>query len=262
VLLSFHDRARSGTGPSKHLRTSSCRVKGPSPGGVSNRRGADGASTQQQSSGGSRVWRGDWGGRRIRTCSQILASFARGSALPAPAPEAARQSAAVRGGARAGHSRGGHAAGPDSTDSQGSHAADAGGRGSECHQAVLYRAGEGHAQRSLVNGERNESRSCMLLLDARGYSRSPKYPALQLLQKSSKLASTTPQRPIWNTFGTVAERDCWENGCRREKQRGRNRTRPPQEAIVRPHKWPNTQGPATPRPPLAWRGPPATPTAR
>jgi len=36
------------------------------------------------------------------------------------------------------------------------------------------------------------------------YSRSPKNPALQLLQKSSKSASTTPQRPIWNTFGTVA----------------------------------------------------------
>ena len=46
------------------------------------------------------------------------------------------------------------------------------------------------------------------------YSRSPKNPTLQLLQKSSKSASTTPQRPIWNTFGTVAVRDfCWENGC-------------------------------------------------
>jgi len=39
------------------------------------------------------------------------------------------------------------------------------------------------------------------------YSRSPKNPTLQLLQKSSKSASTTPQRPIWNTFGTVAVRD-------------------------------------------------------
>jgi len=39
------------------------------------------------------------------------------------------------------------------------------------------------------------------------YSRSLKNPALQLSQKSSKSASTTPQRPIWNTFGTVAVRD-------------------------------------------------------
>jgi len=27
-----------------------------------------------------------------------------------------------------------------------------------------------------------------------------------------------PQRPIWNTFGTVAERDCWENGCTVEEK--------------------------------------------
>ena len=47
----------------------------------------------------------------------------------------------------------------------------------------------------------------------RSYSRSPKNPTLQLLQKSSKSASTTPQRPIWNTFGTVAVRDFWESGC-------------------------------------------------
>jgi len=47
-----------------------------------------------------------------------------------------------------------------------------------------------------------------------GYSRSLINPALQLLQKSSKSASTTPQRPIWNDFGTVAVRDFWENGCR------------------------------------------------
>ena len=45
------------------------------------------------------------------------------------------------------------------------------------------------------------------------YSRSPKNPTLQLFQKSSKSASTTPQKPIWNTFGTVAVRDFWENGC-------------------------------------------------
>ena len=44
------------------------------------------------------------------------------------------------------------------------------------------------------------------------YSRSLKNPTLQLLQQSSKSASTTPQRPIWNTFGTVAVRDFWENG--------------------------------------------------
>jgi len=35
------------------------------------------------------------------------------------------------------------------------------------------------------------------------YSRSPKNPALQQLQKSSKSASTTPQRPIWNSVVTV-----------------------------------------------------------
>jgi len=46
------------------------------------------------------------------------------------------------------------------------------------------------------------------------YSRSPKNPTLQLLQKSSKSDSTTPQRPIWNTFGTVAVRDFWEIGCK------------------------------------------------
>jgi len=45
------------------------------------------------------------------------------------------------------------------------------------------------------------------------YSRSPKNPALQQLQKSSKSASTTPLRPIWNTFATVGVRDFWENGC-------------------------------------------------
>ena len=47
----------------------------------------------------------------------------------------------------------------------------------------------------------------------RQYSRSPKNPTLQLSQKSSISASTTPQRPIWNTVGTVAVRDFWENGC-------------------------------------------------
>jgi len=39
------------------------------------------------------------------------------------------------------------------------------------------------------------------------YSRSPKNPALQLSQKSSKSASSTQQRPIWTTFGTVAEQE-------------------------------------------------------
>jgi len=44
------------------------------------------------------------------------------------------------------------------------------------------------------------------------YSRSPKNPTLQLFQKSSKSACTTPQRLIWNTFGTVTVWDFWENG--------------------------------------------------
>jgi len=44
--------------------------------------------------------------------------------------------------------------------------------------------------------------------------RSPKNPALQLLQKSSKSASTTPQRPIWNSVATLGVRDFWENGCK------------------------------------------------
>jgi len=39
------------------------------------------------------------------------------------------------------------------------------------------------------------------------YSRSLKNPALQLLQKSAQSASTTPQRPIWHSFGTVGVRD-------------------------------------------------------
>ena len=46
-----------------------------------------------------------------------------------------------------------------------------------------------------------------------GYSRSSKNPALQQLQKSSKSASTTPQRPIWNTAGTVAVWDSSESSC-------------------------------------------------
>jgi len=58
-------------------------------------------------------------------------------------------------------------------------------------------------------------RKCSKSASAGSYSRSPKTPTLQLLQKSSKSASTTPQRPIWNTFGTVAGRDFWESGCRR-----------------------------------------------
>jgi len=41
------------------------------------------------------------------------------------------------------------------------------------------------------------------LTNVEKYSRSPKNPALQQLQKSSKSASTTPQRPIWNYFVTV-----------------------------------------------------------
>jgi len=44
-------------------------------------------------------------------------------------------------------------------------------------------------------------------------SRSPNNPALQQLRKSSKSASTTWQRPIWNSFATVGVRDFWENGC-------------------------------------------------
>jgi len=46
------------------------------------------------------------------------------------------------------------------------------------------------------------------------YSRSPKNSTLQLLQNTFKSASTIPQRPIWNTFGTVAVRVFWEKGCR------------------------------------------------
>jgi len=42
------------------------------------------------------------------------------------------------------------------------------------------------------------------------YSRSPENPTLQLLQQSSKSASTTPQRPIWNTFGTATVHCCSE----------------------------------------------------
>ncbi|OSX80608.1 hypothetical protein BU14_0048s0023 [Porphyra umbilicalis] len=46
------------------------------------------------------------------------------------------------------------------------------------------------------------------------YSRSPKNPALNQLQKRAKSASTTPQKPIWNYFATVGVRDLSENGCR------------------------------------------------
>jgi len=59
----------------------------------------------------------------------------------------------------------------------------------------------------------SSSKASMIRAIPSTYSRSPKNPALQLLQKSSKSASTTPQRPIWNTFGTVAVRDFWENDC-------------------------------------------------
>jgi len=44
-------------------------------------------------------------------------------------------------------------------------------------------------------------------------SRSPKNPALQQLQKSSKSASAAPQSPMRNSFATVGVRDFWENGC-------------------------------------------------
>jgi len=50
-------------------------------------------------------------------------------------------------------------------------------------------------------------------VNIRLYSRSPKNPALQQLQKSAKSASTTPQRAIWNYFATVGVRDFWANGC-------------------------------------------------
>jgi len=52
------------------------------------------------------------------------------------------------------------------------------------------------------------------LLVSTVYSRSPKNPALQQLQKSAKSASTTPQRAIWNYFATVGVRGFWANGCR------------------------------------------------
>jgi len=64
----------------------------------------------------------------------------------------------------------------------------------------------------------SDSQSRLRLKDVfLGYSRSPKNPALQQLQKSSKSASTTPQRPIWNSFATVGVRDFWENGCTSQK---------------------------------------------
>jgi len=31
--------------------------------------------------------------------------------------------------------------------------------------------------------------------------------------KELQIGHYAPQRPIWNTFGTVAVRDFWENGC-------------------------------------------------
>jgi len=36
----------------------------------------------------------------------------------------------------------------------------------------------------------------------------------QIIEKHHKSASTTPQRPIWNSFATVGVRDFWENGCK------------------------------------------------
>jgi len=46
------------------------------------------------------------------------------------------------------------------------------------------------------------------------YSRSPKNPALQLFQKSSKSASTTPQRPIYDPAEADLEHfwNCWSAG--------------------------------------------------
>jgi len=38
-------------------------------------------------------------------------------------------------------------------------------------------------------------------------------PSLQQLQKRSNLASTNPQRPIWNSVATVGVRNFWENCC-------------------------------------------------
>jgi len=83
------------------------------------------------------------------------------------------------------------------------------------HRSLLYavrtqsQGGHGSQRRQPSVGRREPRR------DRRPtYSRSPKNPALQQLQKSSKSASTTPQRPIWNSFATVGVRDFWENGCR------------------------------------------------
>ena len=52
------------------------------------------------------------------------------------------------------------------------------------------------------------------------HSLSLKTSALQLLQNSSKSASTTPQRPIWNSFATVGVREVWENGFKNLLQCG------------------------------------------
>jgi len=58
------------------------------------------------------------------------------------------------------------------------------------------------------------TRKCALTgSDTGAYSRSPKNPALQQLQKSSKSASTTPLRPIGNYFAAVGVRNFSENGC-------------------------------------------------
>jgi len=46
------------------------------------------------------------------------------------------------------------------------------------------------------------------------HSLSLKTSAFQLLQKSSKAASTTPQRPIWDSFAIVRVREFWEDGFR------------------------------------------------
>jgi len=40
---------------------------------------------------------------------------------------------------------------------------------------------------------------------------------LPKIPHSSKSASTTPQRTIWNSLATVGVRDFWENGCRQQQ---------------------------------------------
>jgi len=75
--------------------------------------------------------------------------------------------------------------------------------------------------RSLSVAPSAKASNCQRCLDAGTYSRSPKNPALQQLQKSVKSASTTPQEPIWNHFDKnggyssqglrKAKNRCWPN---------------------------------------------------